>query len=312
MQAKYPLISVVLSTYNGSEYIKEQLDSVLAQTYPNIEIVIRDDGSKDDTVEVLLEYQKTNENIRIIINEENLGYIKSFERAMRLSKGNFIALCDQDDFWLPEKLQLLYENIDDHLLIYHDSELVDSNLNSYGIYFSDKKRMRSFDSCLVFVTDNCIPGHTTLIKRKLLDLAVPFPATIPHDHWLAFIAAMNGGVKFLDKPLVKYRNHDTNVFGLIRSKEEKEKRKQEEKKGWSHRERKLDNLKIFYDKCYPYLTKEREVIKKLITAYKGFSLRSNFVRMTTFFKYRDELLGAKKRNEFRKFIYCFKMFVKTH
>ncbi len=312
MHLQQPLISIVLATYNGSKYIREQLDSVLSQTYPNIEIIIVDDGSKDETLKIITDYQHNYDNISLFPNEQNLGYIKTFEKGMLLAKGEFIALCDQDDFWLPEKIQLLYDNIEDYLLIYHDSELVDSSLTSYGINFSDKKRMKSFDSCLVFVTDNCIPGHTTLIRKKLVQLATPFPTTIPHDHWLAFVASMNGGVKFLNKPLVRYRNHDANVFGLIKSKKNRDADKKAEKKGWSHRERKLDNLKTFYGKCYPEMVREKRIIKQLIKAYEGYSVSSNFVRMFTFFKYREELLAAKKRNKLRKILYCFKMFVKTH
>lgn len=307
-----PLISIVMATYNGSRYIREQVDSLLAQTYPNLELLVIDDGSSDDTVAIMQGYAAQHANIRLMINEQNLGYIKTFEKGMLEARGTFIALCDQDDFWLPEKIDLLYANIGESLLIYSDSELVDGNMQSFGLNFSYKKNMRSYNNCLVFVTDNCIPGHTVLMHRRLVEIARPFPPTIPHDHWLAFVASMNGGVKFLDKPLVRYRNHDSNVFGLIRTKESRQADKEREKKHGSHRVRKLENLHRFYDKCKPEMQREKKVIRALIKAYSGYSLSSNFVRMVTFFAHRDELLAIKKRNGFRKFLYCFKMFVKTH
>ena len=92
------LVSVVLGTYNGEVYLQEQLRSVLAQTYPALEIIAIDDGSGDRTVEILREFAARDPRIRVVVNERNLGFIRNFEKGCRLAAGKFIALCDQDDY----------------------------------------------------------------------------------------------------------------------------------------------------------------------------------------------------------------------
>src|ERR1700753_2011765 len=101
-----PLVSIALCTYNGAVYLKEQLDSLIAQTYPNIEIVVVDDRSADDTWQLLTGYANTYPQFKIHQNAQNLGFVKNFEHAASLCSGELIALCDQDDIWHPEKIAL--------------------------------------------------------------------------------------------------------------------------------------------------------------------------------------------------------------
>src|SRR5579875_1624244 len=117
-QNSFPLVSVVLTTYNGETYLREQLDSILAQTYPNIEVVAVDDRSTDGTANILHEYAAQYPNIKVFVNEVNLGFIKNFEKGCRLSTGEYIALCDQDDYWMPDKIKRKMESIGNHALIY--------------------------------------------------------------------------------------------------------------------------------------------------------------------------------------------------
>jgi glycosyltransferase involved in cell wall biosynthesis len=305
----YPLISVVMATYNGSSYIEEQLKSILGQTYPNIGIVVVDDASKDGTIEILNRYRQEYPNIDVYTNDQNLGYIKTFEKGISLAKGSFIALSDQDDVWVPAKLALLAEHIGRHLLIYSDNEYVDEHLKTLGHKLSDEKNMGDYDNCLVFVTDNCVAGHTCMMRRELFEMAYPFPATIPHDQWLAFIASMNGGVKYLDQPLVRYRIHGRNVLGV--SAKAKKNAIAKPFETIPYREKVLNNLRIFYDRCNADLSNERKVIGELIGTYSGYSLPKNIGRSFTFFKNAGTLLQIKKKNKFRKFLFCLKMFVKV-
>ena len=106
---EFPLVSVVLGTYNGEVYLQEQLRSVLAQTYPALEIIAIDDGSSDRTVDILREFAARDPRIRVVVNERNLGFIRNFEKGCRLAAGKFIALCDQDDYWFPEKITKMVE-----------------------------------------------------------------------------------------------------------------------------------------------------------------------------------------------------------
>ena len=98
-------VAVVLSTYNGEKYVKEQLDSILKQTYKNVEIIVRDDGSKDSTVEIIKEYQEKHKNIKLVVGE-NLGFIKSFFELLKIAEADYYSYADQDDIWVKNKIEL--------------------------------------------------------------------------------------------------------------------------------------------------------------------------------------------------------------
>ena len=127
-QTQSPLVSVVLSAYNGATYLAAQLDSIFSQTYTNIEVIAVDDGSTDATMQILHQYASIHPNMQVHQNEQNLGYIKNFEKGMGLANGYFISPCDQDDVWDTDKIRLMVEAIGDFPMIFCDSELVDENL----------------------------------------------------------------------------------------------------------------------------------------------------------------------------------------
>jgi glycosyltransferase involved in cell wall biosynthesis len=119
-----PLVSIALCTYNGEKYLSAQLDTLIAQTYINFEIVAVDDCSTDNSFQILEEYSKKYPCIRISRNQHNLGYVKNFEATLKLCKGSLIALCDQDDLWDKTKIELQVNAIDCNVLVYHDSEFI--------------------------------------------------------------------------------------------------------------------------------------------------------------------------------------------
>ena len=119
------LVSIVVTTYNGERFLKAQLDSIIAQTYQPIEIIVVDDGSTDNTLNILNEYATNHKNVSVIKNEQNLGYVKNFEKGFSLAKGDYIAPCDQDDVWLPTKIDVLVNHIGDDAIAYCDSEFID-------------------------------------------------------------------------------------------------------------------------------------------------------------------------------------------
>ena len=206
-----PLVSVVLATYNGAGFLEAQLESVLCQSYPSIEIIVVDDGSTDATPEILKEYARRHRRIKLYFSNGNLGYIKNFEKGCRLAAGSHISFCDQDDIWHPDKTSQLMNAMGDYQMIYCDAELVDGQMNSLHKKRSDIKNLRSYDNCLYFAADNCVGGHAMIIKKDLFNNAFPFPKEMPHDLWLAFVSTIFGGMKYLDKPLVKWRHHGNNV-----------------------------------------------------------------------------------------------------
>lgn len=301
-----PLISVVVATYNGARYIREQLDSILHQTYPNIEVVITDDRSTDETMSILEEYAVKYSNVRVYQNETNLKYVKNFEKGMRLATGAFIAPSDQDDVWELDKLQVLMDQIGDHAIIYCNSELIDANGNFLGKKMSDIRKQMTYSSCLMFVIGSWAPGHAMLIRSSLVHKAIPFPDYISHDIWMSFISAFTMPVKYHSQPLVRYRQHPNNlaggfkVEGRIKQKEGKEETMNKIRA----------RVQIMYERCPQNLEPEKSYLKMISVSYHDFSIANNFKRMKVFFKHRKELLAYKGKTEFGSWLFCLKMFFK--
>ena len=206
-------ISAVMATYNGAKYISEQLDSILAQTLAPNEIIIVDDCSVDKTWQILNEYAQCNPKIKLYRNNVNLGVVKTFEVALTLCTGEFIALADQDDYWLPNKLELLMANIGDNWLIHSDAYIVDESLNVISESYNRIKPYHD-NSLAMYLLRNNVTGCTVLLHRDLLRLALPFPSNvIMHDHYLALCAKYYSRIGYLNRPLLKYRQHTQNVVG---------------------------------------------------------------------------------------------------
>lgn len=203
-----PRVSVALCVYNGERHLREQLDTVLAQRDVELEVIAVDDGSSDGSVALLREVAARDPRLQVHVNPENLGPLRSFERAMSLGSGEFIAPCDQDDRWQPQKLAKLLACIGDADLAYCDSEYIDDAGVAHGRGISSDLTMMSGHEPLQFVFSNSVSGHALLVRRTLFDAARPFPPGLFHDWWLAMCAAARGGVVYLDEALVQFRRHD--------------------------------------------------------------------------------------------------------
>jgi glycosyltransferase involved in cell wall biosynthesis len=205
------IISVAMATYNGEKYLREQIDSILCQTLKPDEIVICDDCSSDTTQNIVSEYQSRFPQLfRIVFNEKNLGYIKNFEKALKLCSGDLIALSDQDDVWLPNKLEILSKNIAQNLLIHSDAYLIDKNGDiTHTSYNKTANKDITFNTLLFC---NSVTGCTCMMNKKILTYFDTFPDTIPHDYWLALIAAYHNALTYFPMPLIQYRQHETNVL----------------------------------------------------------------------------------------------------
>lgn len=219
-----PLISVALCTYNGERYLAEQLDSLLAQSHRHFEIVAVDDGSTDGTPALLQDYARRDARLRVVLNPVNVGFRRNFSHAMSLCAGDFIAPCDQDDIWLPDKLQTLLEAIGTRSLVYCDSELIAADGRRLGIHISDRWAMQDVLDPAAFVLTNCISGHAMLFRRDLLAAAPPVPEAFFHDWWLAALAVSRGGIGYCRRVLVRYRQHDRNVTDVLRVRAERTQR----------------------------------------------------------------------------------------
>ncbi|MCF8451563.1 MAG: glycosyltransferase family 2 protein [Pedobacter sp.] len=209
------LVSIALCTYNGEAYLREQLDSIVNQSYPTIELIAVDDCSSDNTLNILQEYAANYPFVQVFENPKNLGYIRNFEKALGLCNGDFIALSDQDDIWDLKKIEKQVKAIGNHLLIYHDSEFVDQNGQSLHRNMSDIMNLYRGDQPEAFLFFNCISGHSVLMKKELRDELLPFPNAYFHDWWMGYVATNLGSIDFINESLVKYRQHqkaDTNIL----------------------------------------------------------------------------------------------------
>lgn len=210
------LISIALTTYNGEQYIEKQLDSLLNQTYKNIEIIICDDCSTDSTISILSKYADKYPQIKIFLNKENLGFTKNFEKAMKLCSGDYIALCDQDDIWLPDKLELSLQNIGSNSVFCCPQFIIDEHENIiYKIHPSLVETIKRAKQCnnnyfKMLLFRNFCAGCTILMRREFLSQILPIPDKIYHDWWIALIASYYNVLTFYHQPLIYYRWHSSN------------------------------------------------------------------------------------------------------
>jgi glycosyltransferase involved in cell wall biosynthesis len=214
-QENIPLVSIALCIYNGEKFMREQLDTLVNQTYPNIEIIAVDDRSTDSSLLILQEYAGKYPFFSYVENEVNLGYVKNFEKAISLCKGEFIALSDQDDIWDLNKIKLQVEAIGDSQLVYHDSTLIDEKGKPTGKKMSDIINLYEGDNPKIFLFFNCISGHSCMIRRDLLPWALPFNKDFFHDQWLAYVAANVGKIEVIRESLVQYRQHNTSSTDIL-------------------------------------------------------------------------------------------------
>ena len=238
-----PRVSVALCVYNGGKYLPMQLGSLLAQQGVDLEIVAVDDCSTDDSLDVLNAYARFDKRLRVHANADNLGHLRSFEKCMSLCTAPLIAPCDQDDVWDPHKLAKLADAIGDADMAYCDSAYIDGDGRPLGRNIScDLKHMHAGRDPLPYVFRNTVSGHALLVRRDVLDAALPFPAQLYHDWWLAIRAAAGNGVVYVDEPLVQFRRHVTAVSPLGKHKcathkERKAERVQEEAEAAAHAEK---------------------------------------------------------------------------
>jgi len=206
-----PPISVVVCTYNGAKYIEEQLASITGQTYGIAEIIVVDDASTDETFEVLERAAARDNRIALYRNEVNLGFTANFEKAMKMANHDFIAIADQDDIWHFHKIEkMMGAFLPSAAAIYCDSVRFSKTVPSNPVA-NKKNRRISGTQVRKLAMYNTVSGHALIIRKSLLEHALPIPSAIYYDWWLALQAVANGGLQFLDEILVYQRAHDNNV-----------------------------------------------------------------------------------------------------
>ena len=209
MDSSSPLVSIVLCTYNGEQFLQDQLASLIGQTYPNLEIIVVDDCSTDGTKELLISYASQHDSVKLYFNEHNLGYNKNFEKAISFAKGEYFSICDQDDIWFPEKIQRLMTVIGDNWAVFSNSEFVDWQMKPMGLkLITDNILMDSYKSILM---ENFFTGHTSLLSRKSMLNILPIPELGFYDWWIGFVCLYHKKLIFHDEVLTYYRVHQESV-----------------------------------------------------------------------------------------------------
>ncbi|MEN9960927.1 MAG: putative glycosyltransferase [Bacteroidota bacterium] len=288
-----------MATYNGENYLHEQVDSLLAQNYQSLEFIFVDDASRDGTRAILQEYAVSDSRIRLVTNPANQGLLATFERGIREAKGEMIALADQDDVWMPEKISVLVGAMGSHSLIYADSALTDAAGAVTG-NFSDRNHLCDYPSALYYVFGTKAMGHAMLFKREIIDIALPFPDYVGHDYILGFAAAALNGVGYFPATLVNYRQHSSNTMGADLSKGKKNYNSREERNA-----RIVKRLHLLVERCPDGV--EREILQELAQDFASKSLAARVRRFLTVVKHHRAMLAYKGKPELGSFLYSFKL-----
>ena len=222
------MISVVIATYNGEQYIVEQLKSITYQTLLPDEIIIVDDCSSDETVNLINDFAKQSKvPVKTYINDKNIGSNKSFERAITLASGDIIFFSDQDDFWVQNKVELFMKEFENNsvVLVFSDGIICDSSLKDLNITNWQKihitparvKLLQSDDAFLILSHKNFVTGAAMAVRRKIAMAALPICENNWHDEWITLVGMTLGNIKALPDKLFYYRQHEKQQVGVLKA-----------------------------------------------------------------------------------------------
>ncbi|PIF60666.1 glycosyltransferase family 2 protein [Flavobacterium sp. 11] len=214
-------VDVLLPTYNGEKFIEEQIKSLLNQTYKNINILIRDDGSEDETNSIIQRLAKIDDRIIIFTDTgRNLGLVSNVNFLLGISDAEYIMYCDQDDVWIENKIELLLEemlrretelNTHTPILIHSDCYVTDENLKIKGLFKGNKPMQYGLNKSLFKFY---VQGASSLINKSLKEEIYPFINNVYlHDRYTHLCAEIMGFRFYVNQPLMNYRQHSSNLVG---------------------------------------------------------------------------------------------------
>lgn len=213
-------VSICIAAYNGAKFIEEQILSIINQVSGDWEIIVCDDNSNDNTVDVVKSFY--NPRIKIYQNTERLGYTLNFEKAISLATKEYIFLSDQDDIWTNDKIKIMTQHLAKNDLVISNAKIINQNGEILAqSYFQLRKSKKGFIRNLI---KPGFLGCTLAFKKKMLKFIMPFPKTegkpeIAHDYWIALSGLLFFKTKWVQEPLIFYRRHENNVSngGLIKT-----------------------------------------------------------------------------------------------
>lgn len=298
------LVSVAMATYNGEKYIHQQIDSILAQSYQNFEIIIHDDCSNDQTVAIIQEYIKKDRRIKFKRNDANLGFAKNFESIIAECNGEYIAFCDQDDIWTEDHLEVLFELIKDNNVSCGNAILIDENGSFLGFTMQNvtgmsenipKERLK-----YRLFYDNFAQGTAMMARRDFCMKYLPVPHEIKyHDYWLALIASLSNSVVYTNKIVLNYRQHGNNVTSNIKNSLLRELYNSINGFNRKHSEIQVQRLKAIERRFH-----ENQDVKDAINFYSSHLRKENkCFQQEYFLEHQQEMFPNDKYRFLRKILY---------
>jgi glycosyltransferase involved in cell wall biosynthesis len=282
-------ISIALCTHNGGKFIGEQLQSIQDQTLKPNEIIICDDDSSDETVAIIKQFSEVLP-IKFYQNSPALGTVKNFEYAIDKCSSDFIYLSDQDDFWLPNKIEKLanyLETHSNHDVVFSNAALVDERLEPLNLTMWEKIRFEDEEISLwqqgkaldVLLISNRVTGCTVAMRKSFAQKAIPFPTHIHpnfiHDGWIALLASLTNQIGFINESLVLYRQHDNQQVGIIEKEREKvhvssriSRPRQEKLRPFLEKESLYTNLLNHINDNYPELKNKTKALQTIVEHYQ--------------------------------------------
>lgn len=218
-------VNILMATYNGRKYLKEQIDSILNQTYTDFRLLISDDASTDSTLKILEQYEKKDKRIEIYSHEKNIGVVANFEFLLSKVRSEYFMFADQDDVWENDKVEKSLKKLEEtgSDLVFTDLEVVDEKLNQIAPSFWKQKgfyeKIKKYNGFDALYLNNYINGCTMLCKSLWINKVLPFPRDskyVIHDYWLALVVSQEGKLTYIEKPMMKYRQHGKNQVGSKR------------------------------------------------------------------------------------------------
>ena len=213
-------VNILMSTYNGQQFLAEQIRSIQEQSYTDWTLFIRDDGSSDNTKEILKDFEHQDSRIHLIDNDksDNLGVIKSFHKLVNHDRADYYFFSDQDDVWLPNKLELSLKEAQNYLadlplMVYMDLKVVNQDLEIMTESMVKSQSHHANTELIQELTENTVTGGVAMINHALAEMWQETDDILMHDWYLALLASAFGNLVFIDQPGELYRQHSDNVLG---------------------------------------------------------------------------------------------------